>query len=556
MKIWFLIIILFQTSGSFADDVKIELNPSKPVAGETFQAIFRIFSDSDTEPVINFTPFRVEVAGKNNYGVKTSTVYSNGKFTTTREITIIYDLLGSKPGLAGMRDIRVQIGQKLIRPQSITVDLLKDAEEPLDVFVMADVPKKNLYLGEGIIVRYYLYSKFPPSNLDIKKYPKLNKFLKRFLQEPERSERVSVDGQLYIRVQVYGAKLFPETTGELRIDPIQLTATIMNSRSGDPFGSFGLRREAKVKTISSDEVKLLVQPLPELGKDKSFTGLVGKHEFNLHVNSNKLIVNEPLEVKLTVTGGGALENMEAPVIFKHDSLEEFESNGDLKIMNADQATKVFDYTFLPKANMNIPASILRLTYFDSETVKYIPIELSVDELTVAGGNLKNKEAVKILDSEEKDKEAILKKVKNNTLSGALLSSGKSWKGYLSYLNLILSALALVIALGIIIKKEKIPSFSTNHIPKKFKQGTFELGEFTQWVSPLVSRTGKSPMSVIRNSAMSQGTKSYFIDLLNSNDYKDYSHAKGQFKFIYQASSFKELDKYIQSVNNDNTSQSS
>lgn len=556
MKIWLLIFTLLLSSLVHADDVKIELNPSKPVAGETFQAIFRVFTDSDTEPVINFTPFRVEVAGKNNYGVKTSTIYANGKFTTTREVTIIYDLLGSKPGLAGMRDIRVQVGQKLLRPQSITVDLLKEADEPLDVFIMADVPKKNLYLGEGVIVRYYLYSKVPVNNLDIKKYPKLNKFLKRFLQEPERSERVSVDGQLYIRTQIYGAKLFPEKTGELRIDSLQLTATIMDSRSGDPFGSFGLRREAKIKTLSSEEIKVLVQPLPEQGRDKNFTGLVGKHEFNLQLNSNKLIVNEPLEIKLTVTGGGALENMEAPVIFKHEDLEEFESNGDLKIMNADQATKVFDYTFLPKSNMNIPASVLTLTYFDPDTQKYIPVTLPVEALTVAGANLKNKKESAAHQDSKPEEKVKNEKINNSTLSGPVFSANNSWKGYLNYLNLILSALALIIALGIIIKKEKLPNFSKNDIPKSFKQGTFKLGDFTQWVSPLVAIKGKSPMTIINDSGMSQETKTYFIDLLNSNDYKDYSHTKGQFKFVYQAKSFKELDKYIQSVKNENNSQPS
>jgi hypothetical protein len=553
MKICILIMTMFLALASFADEVKIDLNPSKPVAGETFQAIFRIFTDSESEPAISFTPFRVEVAGKNNYGVKTSTIYANGKFTTTREVTIIYDLLGSKPGLAGMRDIRVQIGDKLLRPQSITVDLLKEAEEPSEVFVMADVPKKNIYIGEGIIVRYYLYSKVPVNNLDIKKYPKLNKFLKRFLQEPERSERVTVDGQLYIRTQIYGAKLFPEKTGELKIDPLHLSATIMNERSGDPFGSFGFRRDAKVKTLSSEEVKILVQPLPETGRDSSFTGLIGRHEFNLQVNSTRLIVNEPLEVKLTVVGGGALENMEAPVVFKHESLEEFESNGDLKIMSADQATKVFDYTFLPKANLKIPASTLRLTYFDPDTLKYVPVELPIEELTVAGGVLKTKEAKPVETEVQKNG---VDKINTNTLAEPIMAGDKSWKSYLTYLNLILSALALIIALGVIVTKEKLPNFSNNQIPKSFKSGHFHLSEFTQWLTPLISNTGKSPVTLIRDSAMSQEAKTYFIDLLNSNDYKDYSHAKGQFKFIYQASSFKELDKYIQSVKYENTSKSS
>ena len=552
MKVLIFIILILGIQFAHSDDVKIEINPTKPVAGEMFQAIFRVYTDADEEPVINFSSYQIEVVGKNNYGVKTSTVYMNGKFSTSRELTIIYDLSGSRPGVAGLRDITVQVGSKTLRHPSLNFTILKEPEVAADVFVMADVPKKTIFLGEGIVVRYYLYSKVPVSNLDIKKYPKLNNFLKRFLQEPDRSERVTVDGQLYIRTQIYGAKLFAEKIGELKIDPLHLSATVMTSRSGDPFGSFGFGREARVKSVSSDSIKVEVRPLPEEGKTADFTGLVGKHDFELNINSSRLIVNEPLEVKLTVTGGGALENMEAPTILKQEYLEEFESNGDLKIMSADQATKVFDYTFLPKDNFTIPASSLTLTYFDPDSMKYVPVQLAINEIVVAGAGQKEiKEPVKT----EIDKETNITIPQiPSSLSGPLLEGAQSWKSYLGFFNLSLSALALIIALGIIINKQKLPSFSSQTIPTGFKKGHFKLSEFSRWMTPLISKTGKPPLSVIKDSDMSQATKMYFIELLNSNDYKDYSHTKGQFKFVYRSESFKELDKYIQSVKNEDTTQ--
>ena len=557
MKIlgFFLFVFCMACANAHADEVKIELNPPKPVAGEMFQAFFRIFSDSDSEPVINFSPFRLEVVGKNNYGVKTSTVYMNGKFTTSREMTIIYDLVASQPGIAGIRDINIQVGSKTIRHPSMTFNILKEPEVAADVFVMTDVPKKMIFLGEGIVVRYFLYSKVPVTNLDIKKYPKLNNFLKRFLQEPDRSERVNVDGEPYIRTQIYAAKLFPEKTGELKIDPLHLSATVINSRGGDPFGSFGLGRESRVKSVSSESIKIEVRPLPIEGKDEFFTGLVGKHDFDLQINSSRFIVNEPLEVKLSVSGGGALENMEAPTILKHEGLEEFESNGDLKITDADQAIKTFDYTFLPKMNLKIPASNLKLTYFDPDSMKYVPVQLPLNEIVVAGGSKEEgRESPKPKNDEPQKNNISLPQVPAS-LSGPLLEGVKSWRSYLGYLNFLLSALAIIIALGIIIKKEKLPSFSSNKIPASFKKGQFHLGEFTQWMTPLISQTGKSPLSLIKESSLSQETKNYFVALLDSNDLKDYSHLKSQLKFTYRSDSFKELDRYIQSVKNEDTNQS-
>lgn len=553
MKYIIFIFSLLLMTSAFADEVKIELNPSKPVAGEMFQAIFRIFTDADSEPVINFSPFKVEVVGKNNYGIKTSTVWINGKFTTSREMTIVYELAAGEAGIAGLRDINVQVGGKIIRPPSLTFTILKEPEVAADVFVMAEVPKKSIFVGEGIIVRYFLYSKVQVSNLDIKRYPKLNNFLKRFLQEPDRAERVNVDGQIYIRTQVYGAKLFPEKIGELKVDALQLSATVINSNMNDPFGTFGMNRQTKVKTIESDTVKIEVKPLPESGKTPAFTGLVGKHDFDLQINSSRFIVNEPLEVKLTVSGGGALENMEAPSILKHPDLEEFESNGDLKILDADQATKVFDYTFLPKANLSLPSSALTLTYFDPNSERYVPVQLPVSEIVVAGAAAAGKKEAKKDPPESKSSTKLDIPKIPDTLASPILEGARSWRNWLGYVNFSLAILAVLIAIGLIVKKEKLPSFSGHSIPGEFKKGQFRLGEFIRWMSPLIAKTGKSPQAVIKESDLSSSTKTYFIDLLNSNDYKDYSHTKGQLKFVYRSDSFKELDRYIQSVKNENTS---
>src|SRR5690606_26513137 len=116
-----------------------------------------------------------------------------------------------------------------------------------------------------------------------------------------------------------------------------------------------------------------------------FTGLVGKHDFQLVVGQNKLIVNQPLDIKLTISGVGALENLEAPKVLNHQGLEEFEINGDLKITDANQATKIFDYTYLAKENLQLPPRDFILSYFDQETQTYVTETMNFPELVVAGG---------------------------------------------------------------------------------------------------------------------------------------------------------------------------
>jgi len=557
MKIVGIFLFFALTLIAQAGELKIELNPPRPVVGEVFQAVFRIFTESNDEPEITFNPGGIEVVGKSNQGISTRTIYANGRLTVSREVTVAYDLMAAKSGNAYLRDIKIKIGGKFLTYPVVMVSVLKEAEEAPDIFVMADVPRKELYVGEGVIARYYLYSKVPVSTVDIKKYPKLNNFLKRFLQEPDRSERVSVDGDVYLRTQIYAAKLFPEKPGELKVDSLSLSATYPASRPGDPFGAFGLNRNFRTKNLSSEIVKIQVLPLP-IPVPENFSGLVGKHDFQVQFGQTKLIVNEPLEIKLTVSGGGALENLEPPTLLKSTSFEEFETNGDLKISSADDATKIFDFTFLAKENASISSSKVEVSYFDPQTKTYIPVELTIPAIDIAGGNSKISTSMpretpsdNLSTQKKTDQLELAKKVQE--LAGPTFSQMPDIRKWIPYINLVLAFFAFVFAATFLIQRKEFALFQSKYqVPLSFKKGNFSLADFLKWISPLIQKTGKSPLLILRDSSLEEKTKNYFISLLNSNDEKSFSHQKEEFKFTYHAGHFKKLGQYIESVKNEST----
>ncbi len=556
MKIVLFVFILFFSITTWADSAKVELNPARPVVGEVFRAFFHIYTDSDAEPVINFIPSGVEVVGKSNQGVSTSTVYANGNLTVTREMIYVYELVASRPGSGSLRDINISMNGKTFRHPTVSFNVLKEAEEKSEVFVMADIAKKEVYLGEGILVRYYVYSRAQVNNIELKKFPKLTNFLKRFLQEPENPERVNVDGQVYVRRLVYSSKLFPEKVGELKIDPLYAAVTYAAASSNDPFSTFGFSRDFRTRSLSSEAVTITVKPLPE-PVPAGFTGLIGKHEFDLQFGQSKLIVNEPLEIKLTVSGGGMLETFEAPTLFKAQGFEEFETNGDLKISDPNNATKIFDYTYLAKENMKIPAGTVTLSTFDPTAQKYIPVQLNIPELVVAGGNASPKTESPKEDKKTEDKKDFQMPQITKDFAGPILEDPTFYRKYLTYFNLLVAGISLFVALSLVMKKGMFPKFGGDlGVPNLFKKGQFSLSEFTRWLSPLIQKTGKAPLAIIRESDLREPEKTYFIDLLNANDYKDYSAQKGGLKFTYQSGAFKSLGKYIESVKNESSSKSS
>lgn len=553
MRIFITIFMVLFSVQLWADEVKVEVTPPRPVAGEVFQVLFRVFTQSDAEPSINFSSSGLEVVGKSNQGVSTRTVYANGQLTVTREVMVVYEMVAAKPGTSFIRDINVGVDNKSFRHNSVAITVLKEPEQAADVFVKAEVPKTEIFLGEGITARYFLYSRVPVNNLDIKKYPKLNGFLKRFLQEAEHTERVSVNGEVYLRTQIYASKLFPEKVGTLKIDSLSLSATYPESGRHDPFGAFGLNRNYKTKTMNSEiidiQVKALPQPIPP-----HFTGLVGQHNFNLEFNQQKLIVNEPLEIKLTISGPGALEKLEAPPVLKHEGLEEFESTGDLKINDAASATKIFEYTFLAKQNLSIPSSKIVLSYLDPDTGRYVPHELTLPEITVAGGAANPPPKS---EGPESKKNGPLKESpkKVTSLAAPIVDENFQWSQLLSKMNLALLAIAAGLAcLWLVGTRPKMTLLSSHHIPSEFKKGRYNFGDLARWMSPLILKTGKSPSLIIKESELDEPAKAYFISLLETLDQREYASRKNEGQVPYNASHFKKLAAYIEKMKNEDHQQ--
>lgn len=379
------LILLLLSIHAIAQDVVVETNPRNPIAGEVFQILFKCQTNGNAEPEISFRAEGFSILAKQVQGLSTRTIYQNGKLSVTREILVSYDARADKKGIVHLKDVTVTVDGKTIKEPVVSVQVMDSPPEPRMVFLAADVPKRSIYVGEGITVRYYLYKKTSLQGFDIKKYPKLDGFMKRFLQEDEAAQRATVDGELFGRSTIYSARLYPTKPGQLIIDPMEISATYANDIFGNMGFGFGLgMRDMKTKLISSERIVIDVKPLPEIGKPSSFSGLVGKHEFDLKVTKNQLLVNEPLEMRLSISGSGNLENLETVELVQDERLEKFDSKSDLSLVDSMNAIKTFDYTFLSKKPGEIEERNIELSYFDPDQGKYISVMKQIPAIVIAG----------------------------------------------------------------------------------------------------------------------------------------------------------------------------
>lgn len=548
MKILKIILLFLFVISASAVDVEIEINKKEVVLGDSFQLMLRFEYDGEVEPFVSFEPANAEIVGDNtnsNNRVESRVYFSGGKAVQKKIYTLIYQLQAVKPGIAHIKDIKIDFGGNIVKLRTQSVKILAEAREMAEHIVQAEVSKEEAFKGESISLDYYLYFKNEVANIEIKKFPSLEKFLKRFELPKAGVESVNLQGQIYKRVLLYRAKIFPENIGELTIDPLEISFQYpeMIRRQQDVFGMSMMFSGGRYKTksLKSGRIKVKINPLPSENVPKNFSGLVGDHEFNLTITKEKILVNDVIEARLEVTGDGALEKFDPPKIIENDGLEEFDAKTEIIELGNLMSKKVIDYTFLGKKAIESQAYEFKISIFDPEKRSFVEKTLSIPALTVFGTGastqvLDTKAAVK----NEPTKNVTQKPKVLDDFVAPLASNSKGKLFNLNWLSLVLFIIACLSILGPISLLSKLFK-SSYDLPKKLSYEVVH--DFI--LQNTVATTGLR--DVVQKKNISKEAKSYFIDLISILEKNEYKNAK-----ISTKMNKKYFIEYIKESENENS----
>lgn len=446
----FFYLLIFHINTYAADKITVDLSTDKATLDEQVTMIIRVESDASVDPVLTADPVNAEILINEYQGATTSTVYMNGQLSTKREFVFAVVLKAKSLGRAGLNNIIAEIGGRNITHPAVWFSAVQEKAELPPVFLLAQPSKTQVYQNEGILVRYYLMSQVDIASFDIKEFPKLNNFVKRYLQEQGTRERVAYEGRQFIRQLLYSLVLFPEKNKLLKLDPMRVNITYDADNQRDPFG-FG-RGRLVTKTISSKVVDIEVLTIPAEKMPTGYTGLVGKHTFALTVNKNKVLVNEPVEIKLKITGTGNLEGVDAPAIIQDASVESFEANSNFEVIDAMNASKTFEYTYLPRKEIKIPSQKIPLSFFNSDSKQFETVEVDFPGLEVIGGAYassapaNNSSVITSAKEESKGNFNRVKIIDSPKYSGPIFSTQASTNKYINLINVLLLVLSMMVVM--------------------------------------------------------------------------------------------------------------
>ncbi len=208
--------------------------------------------------------------------------------------------------------------------------------------------------------------------------------------------------------------LFPQQTGQLEIESARFDASVARATEAiDPFDAFFNRGNTYVeikKTLTTPKILVTVNPLPS-GKPEGFTGGVGDFSVNSTLSSNHVKANDPVTLKLNISGVGNLKLIKAPEIKFPEDFETYDPkvNNQFRLTSTGlSGNQTIEYLAIPRnaGNYKIPA--LKFSYFDTKTQSYKTITTEAYQLQVDKGdgsssqtvaNYNNKEDLRILNED-------------------------------------------------------------------------------------------------------------------------------------------------------------
>lgn len=233
-------------------------------------------------------------------------------------------------------------------------------------FVYLDVDKSEVYEGEQLTAKWYIYSRANIESLDRVKFPDLKGFWKEIIEEVpalQFTEEI-VNGVRFRKALLASHALFPIKAGVAVIDEFRVKAKV---RTLNQFGWGDARETTKISRRA--EIKVL--PLPLDGKPKSFSGAVGSYHVSLVTNATSYPVNQPFSIKVRYEGVGNPKIIDLPTIVWPEGLEVYDTKSDSKFSKEGQSYKEFEILVIPRKTglINIPQ--FEFTYFDPQIKKYI-----------------------------------------------------------------------------------------------------------------------------------------------------------------------------------------
>jgi hypothetical protein len=394
-KVLILQVLIMLTLATSAQDVIVSAEyPSVVTVGQQFNVSWVINAGGGEFIAPSFVGFYKLMGPQTSYS--SSTQIMNGKISNQVSYTYLFFLQTVKEGKFVLSPAIFKLKGKTYSSDSIRIEVVGNNapkqnsgsqntgnavnsqvdSNGQDIFLNLLLNRKEVFLGEHILATVKLYTRINLSGINEIKYPSFNSFMKTDLETPQLTslQQENVNGMIFGTGVIQQFLLYPQITGEIQIDPVQMTVLIQQKTAqSDPFfGDFFSSYQTIPRAVASQIIKVKVKPLPGTKPD-DYSGVVGKLDIKASVNKDTVNVNDAVNYKIIISGNGNLKLAAAPILKLSPDIEVYDpkvSDEIKNLPNGSSGRKTFEYLLIPRhyGDFSIPA--VSYSYFNPATGKY------------------------------------------------------------------------------------------------------------------------------------------------------------------------------------------
>lgn len=391
--------------------------PSQVVVGKPFQLTYFINVRGKDFQAPEFEHFD-HLAGPYT-SQSSSTSFVNGKMTSSFQQTYTFTLMASEEGTFtippatirangdriqsnGVRitvlppdesaQVSQQQQQQASRPSSPTTSTSSDASVSKEnIFIRTIVSKTKVHEQEALLLSYKLYF----AGVDVAQFtnntkiPDFTGFLKQEIEQKDiQTELEHYNGRNYQTAVLYQTLLYPQHSGDIKIEPAAFEAVLRVQTRGqvrsifdDFFGSY----TNVTKALAAPGVTIHVEALPT-PKPRNFSGAVGSFNLNQSISSQELTANEAVTLHFDITGTGNMKLIKTPAVDWPDGFEVYDpkvTNKFKTTTNGVSGTKSIEYLAIPRAAGDYTIPAVTFSYFDTQSDSYKTLSTPEYHLHVA-----------------------------------------------------------------------------------------------------------------------------------------------------------------------------
>jgi len=557
-KILLSIILFFGLFITNAQTLTVTTDKNPALVGEQILIKFTVNAKAKDFKSPNFQGLRI-LSGPNS---SSSSSYSfvNGESKSEITTTYSYYVSASKEGNYTISSASVNANKKTISSNPLTIKVVKGKKQEnnnieKNLFITVNTTKKNIIVGEQIIVSYKLHTRLELENTELSQLPNLNGFWKKDLESSSRFKREVIDGIPYNTAIIKKTVLTAQKSGKLEIDPIKVTCSIRitNQRNRrDPFANFFNTYNVREEIVSSKKITINVKDLPS-PKPNNFSGGVGNFEISSKTDKNELNANDALTYTIKLTGTGNIELIKPFLIDFPKDFEVYDPKITEKIFQGGnkRSIKTFEYLLIPRYKGDYKIPSYNFSFFDTKQKKYVTKKTQSHSINVLKSNNDENNTTSFSQQKVESVNNDINYIKNSTI----FSEKNNQKINLTiiyilfFLPIILMILLSIILsvrnknpLNLIDKKHKLAKKIASKRLKKANEflkaknydGFYEEIEKSLWgyfsdkfKVDIINLSKDSINDYFTKYEISKDVKNQFIDLINSCELERYSPASNK-----------------------------